>query len=314
MKWTKTPRLALAVTLILALLSGCAASAPTATPAAVPSARPAPGGATPTPAPRRGGGAIIGVVGDLRQINPAFGGANLPTTIFRPVVEGLFDVDAQGRAQPWLAESVPSRGRGISDDGLVVIIRLRQGVAWEDGKPFVADDVVFTLAVGQDPANRFDPALAEAYRAIRSADALDAYTVRLALVAPGDTYLRAFSPIFPAHLFNGATDMTNQPYARAPFGTGPFRFSDWIPGESLTLRRSPSYRLGDRPYLEALTFRAFPDEAAAEEALRAGAIDLALSADGQRLITPQGGALYGIAPQNNRPPTWNAGDWYRGRP
>ena len=308
------PRVALAIALIISFLAGCTASTPTATPASAPSTRTAPSGATPTPAPRRGGDVSIGVVGELRQINPAFGGANLPTTIFRPIVEGLFDFDAAGRPQPWLAESVPSRGRGVSDDGLIVIVRLRQGIAWEDGKPFIADDVVFTLAVGQDPANRFDPTIAEAYQSIRSADALDAYTVRLALVAPGDAYLRAFSPVFPAHLFGGMTDINAQPYTRAPFGTGPFRFADWIPGQSLTVRRSPSYRRGDRPFLEALTFRAYPDEAAAAAALRAGAIDLVLSADGRRLVAPQGGAIYGIAPRDNLPPTWNAGDWYRGRP
>ncbi len=271
-------------------------------------------GATPTPAPHRGGAATIGVVGDLRQINPAGGASDLPGTLFRPVVEGLFDFDAEGRPQPWLAESVPVRGRGVSDDGLIVILRLRQGVAWEDGKPFVADDVVFTLAVGRNPANGFAPPIVEAYRAIRAADALDAYTVRLSLVAPGDAYLRAFSPVFPAHLFGGATDLASQPYARAPFGTGPFRFAEWTPGASLTLRRSDSYRLGDRPYLDTLIFRTFPDEAAAETALRAGAIDLVLSADGQRLTAPPGGAIDGIAPRDNAPPTWNAGAWYRGRP
>lgn len=314
MRRTTPLRLALAAILVLAFLAGCTTGASTIPTPTTPSVRPAPGDATPTAAPRRGGAATIGVVGGLHQINPAFGGSNLPETIFRPVVEGLFDFDAGGRPQPWLAENVPSRGRGVSDDGLVIILRLRQGVAWEDGKPFVADDVIFTLAVGRDPANRFDPAITEAYRSIRSADALDAYTVRLALVAPGDTYLRAFAPVFPAHLFGGATNMNEQPYARAPFGTGPFHFADWIPGESLTLRRNPSYRLSDRPFLEALTFRAFPDDAAIEAALRAGAIDLALSADGQRLVAPQGGAIVGLGSRGSAPPTWNAGDWYRGRP
>ncbi|CAA9549579.1 MAG: hypothetical protein AVDCRST_MAG18-192 [uncultured Thermomicrobiales bacterium] len=299
--------------LLLLTLAACGGGTPRADMAGpTPSARPATALA-PTSAPQRGGTATIGVVDDLRQLNPAFGGKDLPGALFRPVVEGLFDFDGEGRPRPWLTEEVPGRGRGVSTDGTTIIIRLRQGVAWEDGAPFTAADVVYTLAVGQNPANPFAPEIADAYRAIRAADALDPYTVRLTLTAPGDSYLRAFSPVLPAHLFNGATDLVDQPYARAPFGTGPFRFAEWTPGVSLTLARSPSYRLRDRPYLDRIIFRAYQDRATAEAALRAGMIDLLLSADAQTLTAPQDGPIHGLAPAHNAPPTWNAGAWYRWR-
>jgi len=304
------PSATLILTLLLTLVA-CGGGEPRVDPIIPrPSVRPQ-SSTTPTPTPRRGGTVSIGIIGDLRQLNPAFGGATLQSAIFRPVVEGLFDFDEQGQPRPLLAESVPTRGRGVSDNGTTIIIRLRQGAAWEDGKPFTADDVVFTLAAGKNPNNPFAEEIAAAYQTIRTADALDPYTVRLTLTAPGDAYLRAFAPVFPAHLFNGVTDLVNQPYARAPFGTGPFRVADLVPGTLLTLTRSDSYRLLDRPYLDRITFRAYPDAATADAALREGRVDLLLSPDGQRLILPQNTAIRGLAPRSNAPPTWNAGDWWR---
>lgn len=303
--------------LVLALLlalAGCG-TWPAASPGGAGPARPAgqpPAATTPTVVPQRGGRATIGVVGDLRALNPAFAPTGLAAALFRPVVEGLFDFDAAGRPRAWLAESVPAPGRGLSADGLVAIVRLRQGVAWEDGRPFTADDVLFTLAASRNPDNLFAPEVAAAYRAIRAADALDPYTVRLTLAAPGDGYLRAFAPVFPAHLFNGQTNLVAHPYARAPFGTGPFRFAEWLPGERLTLTRSPSYRLGARPYLDAIEFRAFPDRAAAEAAERAGDIDLLLAPDGGAFAAPPADSpIQGLDPRPQAPPTWNAGDWWR---
>ncbi len=265
----------------------------------------------PTTTPQHGGTVTIGVPSNLQQINPAFGTDPLASSLLRPVVEGLFDFDPTGRPRPWLAESVPGPGRGISADGRTIILRLRQGVAWEDGQPFGAADLVFTLAVGKNAANPFDPEIAAAYNTIRDAEALDPYTVRLNLYEPGNDYLYAFSPIFPAHIFHGTSDLANHPYTRAPFGTGPFRLGEWVPGKTLTLVRSPSYRLNDRPYLDQLIFQSYPDLAAAEAALQARTIDLILSDDGQRVIARQNEPLRGVNPQPNVPPTWNIGDWSR---
>jgi len=303
--------------LLLVFLALCACDAATPT---VPATRPSstapqfgPPAATPTSTPRAGGRATIGIVGELRAIDPAFATNGLAATLLRPVVEGLFEFDANGQPHPWLAEAVPTRNQGISNDGTTVIVRLRQGVAWEDGHPFTAADVLFTLAAARDPANAYAPDLVAAYATIHTADALDPYTVRLTLAAPGDEYLRAFTPLFPAQLFNGRTTLASSPYARTPFGTGPFRLADWIPGESLLLTRSASYRRTDRPYLDTILFLAFPDQAAAENALRAGRLDLILTPDTTTFLAPAGHAtvLRGLSPIRGAPPTWNAADWWR---
>lgn len=308
-------RIGVALAALLVLIAcGGAARAPLAGTPQAPDPRPA---SSATPAPQRGGRATIGIVGDLRDLDPAFATTGLAATLFRPVVEGLFDFDASGQPHPRLAERVPTADDGISPDGTVVILRLRQGVAWEDGQPFTAADVLFTLAAARDPNNPFAPEIAAAYRTIRAADALDPYTVRLTLTAPGDTYLHVFSPVLPAHLFNGQTDLPASFYARAPFGTGPFRFAAWTPGQSLLLTRSDSFRAEDRPYLDAILFRAFPDRAAAETALRVGTIDLLLAPDNASFVTPPGRAtpIRGLSPPRGLPPTRNAGDWWRpGRP
>jgi ABC-type transport system substrate-binding protein len=273
-------------------------------------------GTTVADAPRRGGRATIGVVGTPATLNPAFDRTGLAAVLFRPVVEGLFETDERGGVRARLAEGVPGRGGGVSEDGLVVILRLRQGVAWEDNRSFTAADVFFTHAATLDPANPVPPEVAAAGRTIRALDALDPYTVRLSLDAPGDAWMRAFPTILPAHLFNGRTDLAGHPYGRAPFGTGPFRLREWVPGDRLVLARSASYRRGDRPYLDEIAFLFFPDSAAAEGAMRARAIDLLLTPDAGGFLAPEGRdtGLRGVAPVPGLPPTWNAEEWWREGP
>lgn len=302
--------------LLLGSLAGCSAwpfsqpgqaASPTATGPATPVG-------SPTPSPQPGGSATIGYVGALTDLNPAFDPDGLAATLLRPVVEGLISFAPDGQPHAWLAESVPApHGGGVSDDGRVVIIRLHQGVAWEDGQPFTADDLIFTYHVYRDPANPFTDAARAPYQAMQAVDALDAYTVRVAYSLPASPYLHAFTTIFPAHLFNGQTHLAGAPYNRAPFGTGPFRVREWVPGDHLTLVRSSSYRDGGRPYLDAIVYRPFSTLSAAETALRAGTIDLLLDpavSVGVR-AGPSSRSLHGLLPVSGQPVTWNSADWWR---
>jgi len=306
--------LVLAFALIVGLVA-CSLGSDAGTPTAEPSAQPS-GSATPV-VPKRGGSITIGFVGELGDLNPGFANNALAATLFRPVVEGLFTTDVKGKPQAWLAESVPGPGKGISDDGTVVIVRLRQGVAWEDGQELTAEDVRFTHAAMLDSANPFPPDVVAANAAIRTLDVLDPFTVRLgydsAAPATGGapSFLRAFPVIYPAHLFNGQTGLAGSPYGRAPFGTGPFRFREWVPGDRLTLARSGSYRDGGRPLLDEIVYRQFADQAAAETARDAGEIDLVLAPDAASFVGPIPGYLHGVILFPGSPPTRSAHEWWR---
>jgi peptide/nickel transport system substrate-binding protein len=300
--------------ILLVLLAACAPWPSDATPTARP---PGPNAsATPVP-PRYGGRVTIGFVGELGDLNPAFAGNALAATLFRPVVEGLFATNPDGRYEAWLAESIPAPGRGISEDGTIVIIRLRQGVAWEDGRALTTEDLRFTHAAVLDPANPFPPEVVAAHAEIRTLDVLDPFTLRLSYdrSAPATgtppSFVRAFPVVYPAHLFNGQTRLVGHPYARGPFGTGPFRFREWVPGDHLTLARSSTYRNGSRPYLDEIVYRQFPDQAAAEAARQSGEIDLILAADAASFLAPLPDNLRGVTFFAGSPPTRSAHEWWR---
>src|SRR3546814_18143943 len=63
------------------------------------------------------------------------------TTLFRSIYQSLLTYSFDLKPQPGLAKSWE-----ISEDGLNTTFHLQEGVKWHDGKPFTADDVVFSLA------------------------------------------------------------------------------------------------------------------------------------------------------------------------
>ena len=67
--------------------------------------------------------------------------------------EPLSSIAADGTFVPILAAEIPSiENGGRAPDGTWTIWRLKPGVVWHDGRPFTADDVVFTWEFTVDPA------------------------------------------------------------------------------------------------------------------------------------------------------------------
>jgi len=64
-------------------------------------------------------------------------------------------MDSEGNLVPVLAAEIPSKENGgLTEDGLSVIWKLKQGVKWHDGMPFTADDVVFNWDYARTPRPR----------------------------------------------------------------------------------------------------------------------------------------------------------------
>ncbi|PON14545.1 hypothetical protein C2W62_28490 [Candidatus Entotheonella serta] len=71
----------------------------------------------------------------------------------RVVYEPLAALDGDANLVPILAAEIPSYANGgLSKDGTTVTWRLKKDVRWHDGKPFTADDVVFTWEYAADTA------------------------------------------------------------------------------------------------------------------------------------------------------------------
>jgi len=97
--------------------------------------------------PKVGGSYVEGVLGQPKFINPIIAQSgtvdmDLVTLIYSP----LFHYNLQNELVNDLAESYE-----ISEDGLTVTVTLRKGITWQDGEPFKADDVVYTVQSIQNP-------------------------------------------------------------------------------------------------------------------------------------------------------------------
>jgi len=160
-----------------------------------------------------------------------------------------------------------------SADGRQLTFKLRHGVTWHDGKPFSAADVKCTwdLLTGRAPEKLRLNARATWYLNLEAVtvegDDVAVFHLKrpqpalLALLASG------FSPVYPCHV--SARDMRQH-----PIGTGPFKFVEFKPNQSIALARNPSYWKPGRPYLDGIEFTIIPNRSTAILAFVAGKVDM----------------------------------------
>jgi len=188
--------------------------------------------------------------------------------------EPLFVARPDGSFDPVLAAELPSvENGGLSEDGLTVTFRLREGVTWSDGQPFTAEDVKFTFDVIQDPGSTAIPP--SAYDLVESVDVVDERTVRVRMSSPNPYYFGLFQQILPKHMFDSTAVTTEHPQARLPLGTGPFVFVEWNDGDTIMLERNEDYWDSEqRPvWLDGITLKITPDAQSAISSFQRGEFD-----------------------------------------
>lgn len=252
------------------------ASTPSASPGVAKSeapAAPSPVSSASAAGPRRGGIARVGIAQEPNILNPLLGSQIIATTIASNMLEGLLAVGPTGEYEPALALEVPSpENGGVSPDGRVVTWKLNPGVRWSDGAPFSSKDVLFTYQVLTNPDNPV--VIRSGYSDIESVTAPDTNTVVVRYRKLYTAFKVHFPYILPEHVFGGDTAIDRKEFNRAPIGTGPFRITQWVSGDSLTLERNPYFRDAARPYLDGLIFKVVPSREASVQAYKTGEIDV----------------------------------------
>jgi peptide/nickel transport system substrate-binding protein len=237
--------------------------------------------------PRTGGLLVATVRAEPRSFNRFTTGDLTSATIAALLHGRLVRVNQlTQQVEPWLAE------RWDTTDHLHYLLHLRSGVAFSDGTPFTAADVVFTFAALYDP--KVDSLLANAFKIDGqpiTVHAIDDHTVALAFPAPYGPGLRLLDnlPILPRHrlaaaltagTFREAWGVTTPPGEIV--GLGPFALHAYIPGERVELERNPHYWRVDEhggrlPYLDRLTLEIVPNQSAEMLRLESGQADLVSS-------------------------------------
>jgi peptide/nickel transport system substrate-binding protein len=214
---------------------------------------------------------------DIDTLNPHFSQFATVANLSEMTMAWLLRWDAHNQLYPELATEVPTKANGgVSQDGLTITYHLRRGVKWSDGAPFDADDVVFSMAVVNNPRNdegvRFDM--------IARVDEPDKYTVVLHLKKPMSTAVEAFfssccanPSLLPKHLLAQYANINHVPYNDLPVGIGPFKYSRWVRSKEVVLDANPLYWRG-RPRLDQVVYKILPERVMLLAALQAHKIDM----------------------------------------
>ena len=102
---------------------------------------------------------------------------------------------------------------------------LQEGIKWHDGKPFSAEDVVFTIDYFKKNPYRFVPV-----ESVSGAEAMGKNSVVIKLkkpYAPFLAYVGGTMPILPRHIWQNVTDPRKYNDPRAFIGCGPYKFIDF---------------------------------------------------------------------------------------
>jgi peptide/nickel transport system substrate-binding protein len=244
------------------LLAACGGGGKSST-AAGTSSGPALGGPPPR-VPGNGGTLRVGYIGNgtSETFDPALG--NTPIDSFRGycVFDPLMRVGADHKLEPGLAT-----GWDHNADATVWEIRLRDGVTWHDGKPFTADDVIYTLRTLGRPDHLGNYA-GQNIR-LNELKKLSDTLVRVPLKIPIGELQQYFGYFNAAIVVQDGTKNFNK-----PVGTGPYKLDTFTPGTRTTFSANRDYWDSPKPYPDKLELVDIDDDTARVNALLSGQIDI----------------------------------------
>lgn len=212
---------------------------------------------------------IVRAGGDPQSFNPD----TLADDNAYPVVQNIYNrlvkLDSSKQIIPDLATEW-----NVSEDALKITFNLRKDAKWHDGKPVTSKDVKYTFdTIKANDTYYFNTRA----KVVDSIDTPDDYTVVFNMNTADVSFIADLgwyaTFIMPEHVFNNGQKWEENPASAKPVGSGPFKFSEYKQGQSITLVPNADYHEGS-PKLDKLIFSIIPDAETAIQALINGEIDV----------------------------------------
>ncbi len=184
--------------------------------------------------------------------------------------------------EPDLLAEMPT----VSADSLTYTFKLKPGVKFHDGTILTSNDVKFTMERMLNPATGasngwlFEPIKGAVAMENGEATSLEGFEVvsdtefKITLEKPYAPFLHnlAIPPasIYPAAACAAAGDK----WRNQPVGTGPFKLSEYVADDHITLVKNPDYYEKGLPYLDQVFIRIVPDDDTGRLEFENGTVDV----------------------------------------
>lgn len=238
-----------------------AACAPAATPTPAPSASAA-------KTPRKGGTLTYAAAADAITFDPTNIGDAVGANTAQMMFEGLVKQDEK-------LDYVPNLATSWEANGLTWTFKLRPGVKFHDGTAFDASSVKFVFDRIQGPEQTLRKGTWA--QVLDKVDVVDPLTIRFTTKNVDPFFHTRLGGNGTGAIFSSEAFKKNgvQGMARNPVGTGPFKFTEWVKDDHVTVERFDGY-WGGVPYLDKVTVRPLPEAETRVIGLESGDIQLAI--------------------------------------
>ena len=208
----------------------------------------------------------IGLREDADILDPTLGRTYVGRIVFAGLCDKLFDIDEDLRIVPQLA-----LGYEWSDPK-TLIIRLRPNVTFQDGEPFDAAAVKYSLERDLTMPGSFRRG---EISAIDHVEAVDKLTVRIALKSPMTPLIAQFTDRAGMIVAPKAAEAAGKNFGLRPVCTGPFKFKERVAQDRIVLDRYDGYWNAKSIHFDRVIYQPITDTAVTVANLHTGNIALA---------------------------------------
>jgi peptide/nickel transport system substrate-binding protein len=201
------------------------------------------------PAPVKGGTVVAATIDKPVNMDPAFAQLYSSMQVYQNVFNKLVYVDADYNVIPGLAQS------WSQVDPTTYEFKLFQNVFFHNDEPFTSKDVAYSMERVLSPELAAPNAIF--LQAVDHVETPDDYTARIILKHPSGSFISDLCSVF--EVVNKTAIETKDPKLE-PVGTGPFKFTEWVQDDHITLEKWEKYHVPDHPYLDKVIFKAIADD------------------------------------------------------